>query len=72
MASEQHEGPLNMDKHCKGCVYHHVAGHAKASPLARTYNDWCCMMGRTARKAVSHCKLKGLKKIADNRKDAPQ
>jgi hypothetical protein len=60
-----------MDTHCKGCVHHHVAGHAKDSALARTYNDWCALMGRTARKAVSYCKLKNLKKLADNLKDAP-
>lgn len=52
-----------MDKHCKGCVRHLNAGHPRSSPLARDYNDWCCYVGVTARKAVGHCKNLGLKKV---------
>jgi len=50
-----------MDKHCKGCKSHHIAGHPKGSPLAKKYNDWCCKLGVTAKNAVSHCKLKDMK-----------
>jgi len=46
---------------CKGCIHHHNAGHPKDSSLAKNYNDWCCKLGRTARKAVGECKLKKLK-----------
>jgi len=31
-----------MNKHCKGCLKHHSAGHPKGSALAAKYNDWCC------------------------------
>lgn len=52
-----------MNKHCKGCALHHNAGHPAKSPLAKTYNDWCCKVGVTARNAIGHCKLKNLKVI---------
>jgi hypothetical protein len=51
-----------MTKHCKGCVHHHNAGHPKESNKAKTYNDWCCKMGMTARDAIGNCKLNKLKK----------
>ena len=46
-----------MNKHCKGCKFHH-APHPKGSKLHDTkYNDWCCQYGQQAAKVVGHCKL---------------
>lgn len=50
-----------MNKHCKGCKSHWNAGHPKDSPLAKTYNDWCCKVGCAASEAIGHCKNKSLK-----------
>lgn len=61
-----------MDPHCKGCVHHVSAGHPKDSPLARTFNDWCTKVGRTARKAVGHCKNHGLRKPVEDTSKAPR
>jgi transcription elongation factor Elf1 len=48
-----------MNKHCKGCKQHHVAGHPKGSAHARVYNDWCSKYGQHAEKIIGHCKLQG-------------
>lgn len=45
-----------MDKYCKDCTHHHVAGHPKGSPLTK-YNDWCTRWSHFAKRMVSHCKL---------------
>ena len=50
-----------MNKHCKGCLKHHSAGHPKGSALAAKYNDWCCWRGSTASKAIGHCKQRNAK-----------
>ena len=51
-----------MDKHCKGCVYHHNAGHPKtAKAVLKKYNDWCTRAGKTASKAIGECKQKGMR-----------
>jgi len=52
-----------MDKHCKGCKQHRNAGHHVSSKLAKDYNDWCCKVGVTARKAIGHCKNLNLKEL---------
>jgi len=51
-----------MNKQCKGCQFHHIAGHKSGSKLApfntlKKHNDWCCKYGRTAKKALGHCRL---------------
>lgn len=46
-----------MDKHCKGCKYHHNAGHSKESKYAYRYNDWCVKYGRSCIDILGHCKL---------------
>ena len=46
-----------MNEHCKGCRYHHNAGHPKTNPLARIHNDWCCKNSKKASEAVGHCVL---------------
>lgn len=51
-----------MDKHCKGCLYHHNAGHPKDSKYVK-YNDWCSKGGIFAKKFISHCKLNNFKKL---------
>jgi len=51
-----------MDKHCKGCLYHHNAGHPKDSKYFK-YNDWCIKGGNFAKKFISHCKLNNFKKL---------
>jgi hypothetical protein len=52
-----------MNNHCKGCVYHHNAGHPKtAKKELKKYNDWCIKVGKTVDKSVGECKLKNLKK----------
>ncbi len=50
-----------MKKHCKGCVYHHNAGHQANSPYAKA-NNWCTKFGVTAPNAIGQCKLKNAKK----------
>lgn len=50
-----------MHKQCKGCVHHHNAGHPKVSKHAVVHNDWCCRLGRTAKRALGECRLKELK-----------
>ena len=51
-----------MRHYCGDCKYHHNAHHPKTSKLARNYNDWCCKgYGKTARKAIGECKIKGWK-----------
>lgn len=55
-----------MNKHCNKCIYHHIAGHHKTSPLAKNYNNWCSHFGRAASKSIGECKLKNSKKITDN------
>ena len=55
-----------MDKHCKGCVYHHNAGHPKGSPHAAKHNDWCTHYSNTAKRVIGHCKIHGGKKLRDN------
>ena len=56
-----------MDKHCKGCVHHHNAGHSKDSKFAKNYNDWCCAKGDTARKSVGWCKTHNAKTTASHK-----
>ena len=34
-----------MNKHCKGCDYHHSAGRNKPTKELAKYNDWCCAKG---------------------------
>lgn len=51
-----------MKNHCKGCQYHHNAGHHKDSNLAKKFNDWCCQYGMNAKQAIGHCKLNNGKK----------
>jgi hypothetical protein len=51
-----------MTKHCKGCKFHHVAGHPKDSRLIK-YNDWCCAFGKTAPKCIGHCKQQNAKEL---------
>lgn len=51
-----------MNKHCKGCLAHHNAGHPPNHKYAR-YNDWCCAKGDFASKSIGHCKVMGLKRI---------
>ena len=46
-----------MKKHCKGCKYHHNAGHSKESNLSTTYNDWCVLYYMPAKHAIGRCKL---------------
>ncbi len=46
-----------MISHCKGCKFHHNAGHKYDSVNAKKYNDWCCKYGKTATKSVGQCKL---------------
>lgn len=57
-----------MDKHCKGCVYHNIAGHPKDSNLYKSaYNDWCTKYSGRASDKVGHCKLnKGKKDGSSN------
>ena len=43
-----------MKNHCKGCQYHHNAGHHKDSSLAKKFNDWCCKYGMNAKQAIGH------------------
>lgn len=50
-----------MTSYCKGCAFHHNAGHKNKPAMAR-YNDWCCRFGRTAKKATGECKLKSGRK----------
>lgn len=50
-----------MNKQCKGCANHYIAGHPKGSPLAKRYNDWCTKHGSTAKDALGHCKLNNWK-----------
>jgi hypothetical protein len=52
-----------MNKHCKDCKFHYNAGHPKDSPLAKKYNDWCPAHGTTAKDAIGHCKLTGMKEL---------
>jgi hypothetical protein len=47
-----------MNAYCKGCVYHHNAGHPKRSALKK-YNDWCIYFGGKASRLVGHCKVIG-------------
>lgn len=54
-----------MNKHCKGCRFHHNAGHPKESPYAKRYNDWCCAKGDTASKSIGHCKTHNLKRVKE-------
>lgn len=54
-----------MNKHCKDCGHHHNAGHPKDSNYVKSYNDWCCKYGRTARKALGECKLKNGKTVKE-------
>lgn len=46
-----------MNKHCKGCMHHHNAGHPKGSPMANKYNDWCTHFSNKATTIIGHCKL---------------
>jgi hypothetical protein len=57
-----------MDKHCKGCSKHYSAGQPKSSELAKDYNDWCFVMGKTARHVIGHCKNKNLKVVDNSQK----
>ena len=51
-----------MDKHCKGCVFHHNAGHPKdAAAHLLKYNNWCAKAGKHAPDNVGHCKNHNLK-----------
>jgi hypothetical protein len=51
-----------MDKHCKGCRWHHNAGWNRNEHPSRTrFNDWCSKIGQTASTSIGHCKLKNLK-----------
>ena len=55
-----------MDKHCKGCVYHHDAGYRH--PLAKNlfkYNNWCCAKGTAVN--VGWCKQHSAKKVIESR-----
>lgn len=36
-----------MNKHCKGCAYHHSAGRRNPKAGLEKYNDWCCKRGGT-------------------------
>lgn len=58
-----------MDKHCRGCMFHHNAGHKKKdvlkNPNLKKYNDWCRRLGRNATEALGHCKNLG-KKVKRN------
>lgn len=56
---------IKQSKHCKGCRNHWNANHPSNSNMAQTYNDWCCRLGRTAKKAIGECELKGLKEPKD-------
>jgi hypothetical protein len=53
-----------MDAHCKGCKYHHNAGHPKGSRYEKRHNDWCIHFSNVARKIVGHCKLHNGKALA--------
>ena len=55
-----------MDKHCKGCVHHHVAGHPQGSRYER-YNDWCTKFSNFAGKIIGHCKLNNGKKLREEK-----
>ncbi len=58
-----------MTKYCIGCRLHHDAGHQKTLANLQQYNDWCCKFGKTAKKAVSHCKLNNGKELYEVRKN---
>lgn len=34
-----------MEKHCKGCRFHHCAGHKKPNKEMEKYNNWCVARG---------------------------
>lgn len=53
---------MSKPKHCEGCGLHHSAKRKKPKPGEAKFNDWCCALGKPAAHAVSHCKLKGLKR----------
>lgn len=48
-----------MHKHCKGCRWHHNAGHPKtASKSLQKYNNFCTRMSACVSKdVIGHCKL---------------
>lgn len=34
-----------MNKHCKGCDFHHSAGRRHPDKREAKFNDWCCKRG---------------------------
>ena len=46
-----------MEKHCKGCKYHHNAGHKKEGQYSKKHNDWCRKFSGHASKLIGHCKI---------------
>jgi hypothetical protein len=54
-----------MDKHCKGCLYHHSAGRRNPPAELKKYNDWCTAKGASV--DIGHCINKGLKKLKDSK-----
>ena len=48
--------------HCKGCVNLHNAGCKNPVAGLEKFNNWCCLKGQPAHKAIAWCKTH-IKKI---------
>ena len=48
---------INQKKHCKDCKSHWTKGVKDG-----IHNNWCCQLGKDAKKAIGHCINKNLKK----------
>lgn len=52
--------------HCKGCVNLHNAGRKNPTAGLEKFNNWCCLKGQPAHKAIAWCKTHNKKILKTN------
>jgi hypothetical protein len=50
----------NQKEHCKDCKHHWTKGIKDGK-----HDNWCCMMGQPAKKAIGHCLNLNLKEASN-------